>query len=31
MRNQNIDKGWQFNYGIIDGFPDPSRESTTAL
>ena len=28
MRNQNIDKGWQFNYGIIDGFPDPSGEST---
>ena len=28
MRNQNIDRGWQFNYGTIDGFPDPSREST---
>lgn len=28
MRNQNIDKGWQFNYGIIDGFPDPSKENT---
>ena len=28
MRNQNIDKGWQFDHGIIDGFPDPSKEST---
>ena len=23
MRNQNIDMGWQFNYGIPGGFPDP--------
>ncbi len=29
MRNQNIDMGWQFNYGIPGGFPDPSRENTT--
>lgn len=29
MRNQNIDKGWQFNYGIPGGFPDPSRGNTT--
>ena len=26
MRSQNIDQGWQFQYGIVSGFPDPSGQ-----
>ena len=26
MRSQNIDQGWQFHYGIVSGFPDPSGQ-----
>jgi beta-galactosidase len=29
MRSQNLDRGWQFNYGIPGGFPDPTKENTT--
>ena len=29
MRSQNIDKEWQFDHGILGGFNDPSKESTS--